>query len=96
MQSLRLVSRDSAGLAGEMVEIVDAEVDPGEDQVVIESTVEPLEDRADCPGNEIVPTEVDLGESIGDRDLVDGVCEYERAVKTTMCDTSVRWSEGDG
>ncbi|GAA1163049.1 hypothetical protein [Nesterenkonia sandarakina] len=81
--------------SGETGEIVDVEVDTGEDQIVIEAAVEPLEGPADCPGNEVVPTDIDLGEPIGDRDLVDGVCEHERAAETTMCDTSVRWSGGD-
>lgn len=81
--------------SGETGEIVDVGVDLGEDHVVIEAAVEPLEGPADCPSNEVVPTDVDLGESIGDRELVDGVCEHERAAETTMCDTSVRWSEGD-
>lgn len=78
---------------GETGEIIDIDVDPGEDRVVIEATVEAREGAADCPANEVVPIDVELGDPIGDRELVDGVCEHERAAETTLCDTSVRWSE---
>lgn len=79
---------------GETGEIVDIDIDPGDDQVVIEATVEPRVGEASCPANEIVPADIELDEPIGDRELVDGACEHERAAATTFCDTPVRWSPG--
>lgn len=48
-------------------------------------------DEGECPGNDIVPLTVDLGEAIGDRLLVDGACLSTEAADTTFCENEVRW-----
>jgi hypothetical protein len=47
-----------------------------------------------CQGNDRVPMLVDLGEALGDRQLVDGACRSgAEAATTAFCvDGSVRWS----
>lgn len=64
-------------------------------EIVVTFTVE---DRgsgpASCPGNDLVPYEVDLREPIGDRALVDGACSPGAEAATTIHCTqegSVRW-----
>lgn len=79
---------------GETGEIVGLDVDPGEDRVVIEATVEAFEGEAACPANEVVPAVVELDEPLSDRKLVDGACAHERAAGTRWCETAVRWSPG--
>ncbi|MEM9656700.1 MAG: hypothetical protein AAGA65_31790 [Actinomycetota bacterium] len=64
-----------------------------DDQVVITFFVEPFEGDATCPGNDEVPYVVDLGQVLGDRELVDGACLAGRAASTTYCsDDGLRWS----
>ena len=66
------------------VELTDAEV-------VVTFLVETDLDGGECPSNDAVPYEVDLGEPIGDRALVDGACLEGGAVSTSFCaDGAVR------
>lgn len=84
---------------GETGEISDVDVQLGDDQVAVRARVEPPPGSAyNCLGNDMVEVQVDLGEPIGDRMLVDGACEHPRAATTSACDTDVRWplSRDDG
>lgn len=85
----------SSGVTGEVREIA---VDLEPDRIVIGIGLEPLGlDAADCQGNPVVPTTVDLGAPIGDRDLVDRACLFEPVSTTSFCeDDGVRWSSPDG
>ena len=78
---------------GETGDITEVDVVAGEGQIAIRASVEPLYGSAyNCLGNNAVPTTVDLGEPLGDRELIDGACEHERAAATRICETSVRWA----
>ena len=65
------------------------------DEVVITFTVERLPPGFyTCPGNDQVPYRVDLGEPLGRRKLVDGLClRSGPLVETSYCenDEGVRW-----
>lgn len=63
-------------------------------EVVVAFTVEPDPDGGNCPTNDRVPYEVQLGQPIGDRVLVDGACSSGgEAATTSYCDEDrgVRW-----
>ena len=62
-------------------------------RIVVTFTVEHSPRGGTCQGNDRVPVVVDLGEAIGDRQLVDGACgSGSAAATTTFCvDSSVRW-----
>jgi hypothetical protein len=65
-------------------------------EVIVTFTVEHDPDGGTCPGNDLVPYVVDLGEPLGNRDLVDGSCRAGGAAATTShCaedyEGSVRW-----
>lgn len=78
--------------SGETGEIVDVDIESAENEIIIQAYAEPFEEEeADCPANESVIVEVDLGEPIGDRNILDGACEYDDAARTTHCDTDIRW-----
>lgn len=63
-------------------------------EIVITFDVEPMPPGTyACPGNDLVAYEVDLGEPIGARRLVDGACAHPPAATTAFClDGGVRWS----
>jgi hypothetical protein len=80
----------SGGETGKVLEpvvVADAE------QVVVTFSVEPLpNDAYPCPGNDSVPYVVELGEPLGNRELVDGACLSGEAASTSFCaDGAVRW-----
>lgn len=82
---------------GDTGEISDVEIDHGEDQITLRASVEPMYGSAyDCRGNNVVEIDVDLGEPIGDRELVDGACEHPRTEAARSCDNAVRWPAGTG
>lgn len=74
-------------------EVLAPQVSYESEQIIIQLDVEPFtEDAADCPGNDVVPVTVDLEESVGERELVDGACsEGEEAAGTHPCQDEVRW-----
>lgn len=68
----------------------------GSDSIAITFTVEPAaEGTYTCPGNDLVPYVVDVGEPIGPRSLVDGAClPGGGGANTSFCseDAGIRWS----
>lgn len=69
----------SAPVDGPVVMIDDAEV-------VVTFTADPALGAQTCPGNDLVPVSVDLGEPIGDRRLLDGAClPGSPALATAYC-----------
>ena len=69
-------------------------IDRSDTRIVVTFTVKPAPpSRGTCQGNDRVPIVVDLGEAIGERQLVDGACRSGGAAATTaFCvDGSVRW-----
>jgi hypothetical protein len=89
-----LVSRlgCNSGVTGEAQQ-PEVQLDDGE--VIITFTVRPDEpSSATCPSNDQVPYDVELGEPLGDRALVDGQClSGAEAVGTADCPTDgVRYS----
>lgn len=78
-----LVSRlgCSSGVTGE---VLAPEIRLTESEVVVIFSVAPLEARSGtCQGNDQVPYQVELGEPLGDRALVDGECLPGREAATT-------------
>lgn len=73
-------------------------------EIVVTATVEvlPPGELYSCPGNEVVPYTVDIGQPIGARNLVDGACiGTGRGKDTNVCsptaNPAVRWrSDGAG
>jgi hypothetical protein len=74
-------------------EVLRPGVDPGEATIVITFNVAlPSSGAAFCPGNPPERYQVDLGEPIGDRRLVDGGCEPTDIASTSFCaEGPVRW-----
>jgi hypothetical protein len=64
-----------------------------ETEVVVRFTVSPIGNGPNlCPANDYVPYEVEVGQPIGDRSLVDGACEVDPEAAGTAClDGRVRW-----
>lgn len=57
-----------------------------ETEVIVTFTVEPSA-GGDCPSNDRVPVEVDLGQPLGDRTLLDGSCQPSGSgAGTSHCD----------
>ena len=81
----------SGGRSGE---VLPPDVSMKEDEIVVTFTVESLPEGAyTCQGNPSVPYLVDVGEPVGDRDLVDGACLSGGAATTSFCsEGAVRWS----
>jgi hypothetical protein len=71
-------------------------------EVIVRFSAEALGDGAhDCPSNDWVPYQVDIGQPLGDRALVDGECrEGEQAKGTASCNEEaalgVRWRPQSG
>jgi plastocyanin len=80
----------NGGVTGRVLEPTIEKVDT---RVVVTFTVEALPGPHACPGNDQVPIVVDLGEPLGNRQLVDGACRSGgQAATTAFCaDGSVRW-----
>ncbi|WP_299519175.1 DUF6174 domain-containing protein [uncultured Serinicoccus sp.] len=72
--------------------MLEPRVDVEADRVVIATSVEALS-GGDCPANDTVPVQVDLGADALGQDLVDAAClEDGAAVGSTFCSTGpVRW-----
>jgi hypothetical protein len=69
------------------------EVTIGATEIAVEFRVAPLDPEGayNCPGNDLVPYEVELGQPIGDRTLVDGACAGEAGTTSFCWDGDVRW-----
>ena len=78
---------------GETGEVLEPQVSYDDERIVIRTDVEKLPDgNFDCQGNDVVPVEVHLDQSIGGRDLVDAACLKGEAAETAACaQPSVRW-----
>ncbi len=74
-----VVRADCAG--GKTGQVTGADVQLGAQQVVVGVFVEELAEGAySCPSNDTVPYTLELGEALGERELVDGACldaQYE-------------------
>jgi hypothetical protein len=78
--------------SGETGEVLEPQVSYDNDRIVIRTDVAPITGAQDCQGNDAVPVEIHLDQSIGERDLVDAACLDGKAVATTFCeDGAVRW-----
>lgn len=95
-QSLQKSSRKFTALVsrldcnnGVTGQVLAPEIHISESEVVVTfSVVTKQLDRADCPSNDKVSYEVDLGEPLRDRALIDGQClPGGRAVTTSFCAT---------
>jgi hypothetical protein len=85
-----LVSRKACndGVTGKVVE---PRIESTALEVVVTFRVSPQDpEGANCPGNELVPYTVDLGEELGSRRLVDGQCRDVPSTPMSLCDES-RW-----
>lgn len=80
--------------SGKTGEIVGADVDYQDEQIVIAVHLEPIVGAHTCQDNEQVPYTVELDEPIGQRELVDAACAAKPASGTAMYDDAVRWSPG--
>ncbi|MDJ1114725.1 hypothetical protein [Microbacterium dauci] len=79
----------ASGVTGELSE---PRVTAEDDRIVITTPVaDNGSDDGECPGNDVVPLTVDLGEPIGERTLVDGACLSTEAADTELCADAVRW-----
>lgn len=78
---------------GETGTLLEPQVSLEADRILIRTDVAALPGGAyDCPGNNVVPLDIELGEAIGDRELVDQACLEGEAVQTTFCpEGGVRW-----
>lgn len=78
---------------GETGEVLEPRVAYEDDRVVIRTDVAQLPPGGySCPGNDTVPVEIELDESLGGRDLVDAACLEGPAVGTAACPSAPRWS----
>jgi heat shock protein HslJ len=76
---------------GETGKVLEPDVSADGEQVVVTFSVEPMS-GGDCPSNNSVRYVVELGEPLGDRDLVDGACLAGEAAATSFCsEGAVRW-----
>lgn len=79
---------------GETGTVLPPDVAWSDDQITVTFGVDalPPEGTYECPGNDVVPYEVELGQPIGERQLVDGGCASKVAAGTLFCrDEGVRW-----
>ncbi|NLG22665.1 MAG: hypothetical protein GX555_14685 [Actinomycetales bacterium] len=78
---------------GETGEVLEPQVAYDNDRIIIRTDVAPLTgDTYTCQGNDAVPVEIQLEQSIGGRDLVDAACLEGEAVTTADCTDAVRWT----
>lgn len=62
------------------------------DRILIRTDVAALEGAHECPSNDSVALTINLGQPIGDRQLVDAACLETEASSTTFCsDNGLRW-----
>lgn len=79
----------ASGVTGEVLNPL---VRSERDRVVVTTPVaDNGTDDGECQGNNGVGLNVSLGESLGERILVDGACLDTDARTTTLCDDPVRW-----
>lgn len=92
-ETLRLGVTRLGWSGGDTGVVLEPAVTLEQDRIVIRTEVEPLPAGGyDCPGNDVVPVLVHLGEPIGPRELVDAACLDGEAVGTAAClDGPVRW-----
>lgn len=77
------------GVTGDVVEPV---VEITKSQIIVTFQVTPREpEAANCPGNDLVPYKVELGEPIAGRQLMDGRCLPGGAAETTSLCALSRW-----
>jgi hypothetical protein len=78
---------------GETGEVLEPDVTIEDDRILIRTDVAPLPEGAyGCPDNDWVGVTLELGEPLGDRELVDAACLDDRAAATVFCeDDGVRW-----
>lgn len=90
-----LVSRlgCSGGVTGEVFEPT---IETGTVDITVTFLVAPLDPDLDqtCPGNDEVRSEVDVGEPIGERRILDGACrDGKEAAATSFCASgNARWT----
>ena len=84
----------NSGVTGD---VNDPDIEVTDEEVVLTFTVSPGEPHAaTCRGNEQVPYEVQLPETLGGRELVDGECASGEASSTEPCQPNgVRYSPRD-
>lgn len=78
---------------GETGEVLDPVVTIEDDRILIRTDVAPLPGGAyTCQDNDWVSVTIELGEPLGDRELVEAACLDDRAASTAFCqDDGVRW-----
>ncbi|MBE0011447.1 hypothetical protein DXT87_16975 [Arthrobacter sp. AET 35A] len=92
--SLEVGVERAACASGRTGTVLEPEVTYETDRIIVTTYVEPLTGGVQsCQGNDVVPLTVELGEPIGERKLVDGVCLVPDAVPASLCeDDGVRWA----
>jgi hypothetical protein len=84
---------------GQTGQVLRPGIEVGDTEVIVTFTVERMEGVATCQGNDTVPYEVDLGEPLGDRQLVDGICRkpsMEGSAAYCTAEGPYRWPEPQG
>lgn len=83
----------AACAGGRTGDVVSANTEFSTEQVVVTVFVEPLPEGAyDCRMNDTVPYTVDLGQPLGERELVDGACRNAALAGTAACSQDgLRW-----
>ena len=79
---------------GRTGEVLQPTIEASDDEIVITFTVAPVSGAQDCPGNDIVPIVVDVGEPIDGRRIVDGSCRTG-AAPAGLCDEAANWLPPD-
>ncbi len=84
----------AGGVTGEVlepaVEVTDTEV------VIVARVGEQKPGEYTCPSNDWVPVTVNLPEPIGQRQLVDGECQFGESGYVSHCENPVRWDPESG
>jgi hypothetical protein len=70
----------NSGVTGQ---VLTPEIHRTEDQIVVTFSVAPTRSQGRCPSNENIPYDVDLGEPMQDRAIVDGQCLPGRVAAAT-------------
>lgn len=77
--------------------VLDPQIQYNETQVLVRTDVEKMGSGAqDCQGNDAVPVEIHLDQSLGVREVVDAACLEGEAVGTAACIDAVRWAPPAG
>ena len=78
--------------SGKTGSVLAPEVEFESDRILIRTDVAALEGAYECPSNDAVALAINLGQPIGDRQLVDAACLETEASSTTFClDNGLRW-----